>query len=47
MEHETVFETREEREAQGRPVDAKWMQESSLAGGVGGLGADFTALVDG
>jgi hypothetical protein len=26
-EHETVFESREEREAAGRPVDPKWMQE--------------------
>ena len=26
-EHQTVFESREEREAQGRPVDPKWMQE--------------------
>ena len=26
-DHETVFESREEREASGRPVDPKWMQE--------------------
>jgi len=25
MEHETVFESREEREAEGRAVDPKWM----------------------
>lgn len=24
-EHRTVFESREEREDQGRPVDPKWM----------------------
>ena len=24
-EHKTVFESREEREAEGRPVDPKWM----------------------
>ena len=24
-DHETVFESREEREAEGRPVDPKWM----------------------
>ena len=47
MEHETVFESREEREAQGRPVDPKWMQEQSMAGGLGGLGADYQALADG
>ncbi len=26
-DHHTVFESREEREAEGRPVDPKWMQE--------------------
>lgn len=26
-EHETIFESREERELAGRPVDPKWMQE--------------------
>ena len=39
-DHVTVFETREEREAQGRPVDPKWMQDENMAGGMGGLIAD-------
>ena len=29
-EHQTVFESREEREAVGRPVDPKWMQEQNV-----------------
>ena len=29
-DHITVFESREEREAQGRPVDPKWMQEQNV-----------------
>jgi hypothetical protein len=27
----TVFESREEREAAGRPVDPKWMQEQNVS----------------
>lgn len=30
-DHVTVFESREEREAAGRPVDPKWMQESNVS----------------
>ena len=30
-EHITVLETREEREADGRPVDPKWMQENNVS----------------
>jgi hypothetical protein len=29
-DHVTVFESREEREAEGRPVDPKWMQEQNV-----------------
>ncbi len=29
-DHVTVFESREEREAAGRPVDPKWMQEQNV-----------------
>ena len=36
-QHETVFESREEREAEGRPVDPKWMQDQNMVGGMGGL----------
>lgn len=39
MEHETVYESREEREAQGRSVDPKWIQEQNMAAGMGGLQA--------
>ena len=46
-EHETVFETRQEREAQGRKVDAKHMQDNNMVGGMGGLGNDYQALADG
>lgn len=46
-EHETVFESREERELAGRPVDPKWMQEQNMIGGMGGLTADYQSLVDG
>ena len=35
--HKTVFERREEREAEGRPVDPKWMQDENLTAGMGGL----------
>ena len=45
--HETVFERREEREADGRQVDAAWLQESNMTAGMGGLGHhDFSALAD-
>lgn len=39
-EHRTVFESREERELQGRPVDPKWMQDQSMTAGMGGLVGD-------
>lgn len=29
-DHETVFESREERQASGRPVDPKWMQDNNV-----------------
>lgn len=45
-QHTTVFESRAEREAQGRPVDPSWMQEQNMVGGMGGLGNDFMALVN-
>lgn len=45
-QHKTVFETREERLADGRQVDPKWMQEMNLAGGMGGL-TGFVDLADG
>ena len=40
--HTTVFESREEREMAGRPVDPKWRQDApqAMAGGIGGLTAD-------
>ena len=44
--HETVFEKREEREMEGRPVDPKWMQEGNMIGGMGGLQHDMMALAD-
>ena len=44
--HETVFERREEREAEGRPVDPKWMQDENMTAGMGGLMQDFSQLVD-
>lgn len=45
--HETVFERREEREAEGRQVDAPWLQESNMVAGMGGLGhQDFSSLAD-
>ena len=45
--HETVFETRAEREAEGRQVDAPWLQESNMVAGMGGLGHhDFGSLAD-
>ena len=45
--HMTVFETRAEREAEGRPVDPAWMAENNMVAGMGGLGTDFSALADG
>ena len=45
--HETVFESREEREADGRPVDPNWMQDTNIVGGMGGLTAGFSDLADG
>ena len=42
-----MFETRAEREAQGRPVDPEWMQEGNMVAGMGGLGNDFSSLADG
>lgn len=44
-EHHTVFQSRAEREAEGRPVDPSWMQEQNMVGGMGGLGNDFMGLV--
>ena len=41
-----MFETREEREQEGRPVDSKWMQDNNMIAGMGGL-TDFSSLVDG
>lgn len=43
-DHQTVFESREERVAEGRDVDPKWMQENNMIGGVGGL-SNFSGLV--
>ena len=45
--HMTVFESRAEREAEGRPVDPAWMAENNMVAGMGGLGTDFSALADG
>jgi len=43
-----VFESREEREAAGRPVDSKALQDENMVGGYGGLGqSDMTSLVYG
>ncbi len=44
--HDTVFESREEREAVGRPVDPKWMQDQNMVAGMGGLTAGYSDLVD-
>ena len=44
-QHQTVFESREEREAEGRPVDPKWMQDQNMVGGMGGL-TSFGDLAD-
>ena len=44
-DHETVFESREERAAEGRAVDPKWMQENNMVGGSGGL-TSFSGLID-
>jgi hypothetical protein len=45
-EHATVFESREEREAEGRPVDPKWMQEQNMVAGMGGLTGAYSDLID-
>ena len=45
-EHQTVFESRAEREMAGRPVDPSWMQNQNMVGGMGGLGNDFMSLVE-
>jgi len=45
--HQTVFETREEREAEGRPVDPKWMQDQNMVAGMGGLTQGYSDLADG
>lgn len=45
-DHETVFESREERVADGRAVDPKFMQENNMIGGTGGL-ISYTGLVEG
>lgn len=42
----TVLESREERVAEGREVDPKWMQENNMIGGSGGL-SSFTGLATG
>lgn len=49
-EHETVFESRAEREQAGRPVDAGWMEKASREGlpvcHLGGI-LGFSSLADG
>lgn len=45
-EHRTVFESREERQSQGRAVDPAWMQKGNLVGGMGGI-TGFESLADG
>ena len=42
-----MFESREEREAQGRPVDPKWMQDENMVAGMGGLTSGYSDLLDG
>ena len=41
-----MFQSREEREAEGRQVDPKWMQDENMIGGMGGLSNDHTSLVE-
>lgn len=41
-----MFESREEREAEGRAVDPKWMQDTNMVAGMGGLTADYSDLAD-
>jgi hypothetical protein len=43
--HKTIFATREERLAEGRPVDPKHVQDNNLAAGMGGL-TNFSDLAD-
>jgi len=45
-QHQTTFQSREEREAEGRQVDPKWMQEQNMVGGMGGLQNDHTGLLE-
>lgn len=49
-DHKTVFETRPEREQQGRPVDAGWMEQAAREGlpvcHLGGI-LGFSSLADG
>ena len=45
--HETIFESREEREADGRAVDPKWMQDTNMVAGMGGLTNGYSDLADG
>ena len=42
----TIFESREERVADNREVDPKWMQENNMVGGSGGI-TSFTGLIEG
>ena len=44
--HETVFQSREEREAEVREVDPKWMQDENMVAGMGALSNDMTGLVE-
>jgi hypothetical protein len=37
-----MLEWRSEREAEGRKVDPKWMQDDNMTAGMGGLLQDFT-----
>jgi len=50
QQHRTVFESREERERDGRPVDAGWMEQAAREGlpvcHLGGI-LGFTSLADG
>ena len=43
-DHKTVFESRKERQSQGRSVDP--VQKGNLVGGMGGV-SDFVSLADG
>jgi hypothetical protein len=41
-----MFQSREEREAEGRQVDPKWMQDENMVAGMGALGNSMTGLVE-